>query len=112
MIKKVSWGLFLTFSLFIFSSFFMLKTNASDSQGKDVEDIIAEHFNNDHQIAIMLPSAEEFVASYRKTNESTISVDKRKGMIHFERRGYECIFRVSDIKLLYISHFGGINIYL
>jgi len=112
MTKKLSWGLFLTFLLLISSSFFMLKTNASDFQGKDVEDIIAEHFNNGHRITIMLPSAEESVASYSKADESTISVDKKKGEIHFERRGYQCIFRVSNVKLLYISQFGSITIYL
>ena len=112
MIKKVSWGLSLVFLLLIFSAFFLLKTNASGFQGRDIDDIIAEHFNNDHQIAIVLPSRNESIASYRKTHESTIFVDKRKGEIHFERRGSKCIFRVSDVKLIYLTEFGNITIYL
>jgi len=112
MIKKVSWGFFLVFLLLISSSFFMLKTNASDSQGKDVEDIIAENFNNGHLIEIRLQSAEKLVASFRKADESTISVDKGKGEIRFERRGYEWIFRVRDIRLLHVTQFGSVTICL
>lgn len=112
MIKKVFWGFFLAFLLLISSSFFMLKTNASDSQGKDVEDIIAENFNNGHLIEIKLPLTNEFVASFRKADESTMSVDKGKGEIRFERRGYEWIFRVSNIRLLHVTQFGSVTIYL
>jgi hypothetical protein len=112
MIKKVSWGLFLAFLLLISSSFFMLKTNASDSQGKDVEDIITENFNNGHVIEIVLPRAEKPMASFRKADESKISIDKGKGEIRFERRGFEWIFRVSDIRLLHVTQFGSVTIYL
>ncbi len=112
MIKKVSWGLFLALLLLISSLFFILKTNATDSQGKDIEDIIAENFNNGHLIEIWLQSAEKPIASFRKADESTISIDKGKGEIRFERRGYEWIFRVSDIRLLHVTQFGSVTIYL
>ena len=112
MIKKVCWGLFFALFLLISSSFFMPNTNAADSQGKDVEDIIAENFNNGHLIEIRLQSAENLISSFRKADDSTISVDKGKGEIRIERRGYEWIFRVRDIRLLHVTQFGSVIIYL
>ena len=112
MTKKLFWGLFLTLLVIVSSLFFMLKTDASDFQRKDMEDILIENFNNGGEINIILPLGKGIGCTYSKEYESTISIDKRKGEIYFEKRGYKCIFKVSSVNLLYISPSGNIDIYM
>lgn len=112
MTRKLSWGLFLTLFVLVSSLFFWLRTNASDFQGKDIEDIVFENFNNGGEINIMSPLGKRIGAMYSKEYESTISIDKRKGEIYFEKRGYRCILKVGKVKLLYISPSGSIDIYM
>ena len=111
MTKKFSLGIFFTLLIFASSLFFILKTNASDFQGKDTEHIVIENFINGGEINIMSPLGNILGANYSKKFGSTISIDKRKGEIYFEKRGYKCILKVSKVKLLYISPSGNIDIY-
>ena len=112
MTKKLSWWLFFTLLVIVSLLFFMQKTNASDFKGKHIEDIVIENFNNGGEINVMSPLGKSIGANYSKEYESTISIDKIKGEIHFEKRGYKCILKVSKVKLLYISPSGHIDIYV
>ena len=114
MTKQSSWGLFFTLLVLVSSLFFILKTNASEFQGKDIEDIVIENFSNGGEINIMSPleMGERIGGNYSKEYESTISIDKRKGEIYLEKRGYKCILKVNKVKLLYISPSGNISIYI
>ena len=112
MTRKLSLGLFFILLVLVSSLFFMQKTNASDFQGKQIEDIIIENFNNGGEINIISPLGKSIGANYSKEYESAISIDKKRGEICFEKRGYKCILIVSKVKLLYISPSGHVDIYI
>jgi len=99
--------------------FILLQTRASVSlngDSKDIiqdsEDIILENFNKGARISIVLPLEKRTEISFSKFFESSISVDKNKNEIYFQKRGYSALIKTNKIKLLYVTPNNIVEIYL
>lgn len=117
MMKKISLGIIFLFPAIII--FILLQTSASNSLDndseyiiRDSEDIILENFNKGARISIVLPLEKRTEINFSKFFESSMSVDKQKKEIYFEKRGYAALIKTNKIKILYVTPNNIVEIYL